>query len=117
MFIWAIGDAHRLDRRVQAAVASPRNKVFVSAATAWEIAIKQALGRLTFPLDRFDDIIQRMGFEPLPIETAHGIAAGRLPRHHDDPFDRMLIAQAQQESLTLVSIDQAVDRYDIARYP
>jgi PIN domain nuclease of toxin-antitoxin system len=87
--------------------------VSVSAVTAWEIAIKHALGRLKFPIDRFDDVMQRMGFEALPILPAHAIAAGGLPRHHDDPFDRMLIAQARIEGLTLVSVDAAVARYDV----
>jgi PIN domain nuclease of toxin-antitoxin system len=94
-------------------VASPENRVLISAVTAWEIAIKRALGRLKFPLDRFDDIMQRMGFDALPILPAHAIVAGGLPRHHDDPFDRMLIAQALTESLTLVSGDEAVARYDV----
>jgi PIN domain nuclease of toxin-antitoxin system len=89
------------------------NRVLVSVASAWEIAIKHALGRLKFPLDRFDEILQRMGFDALPIGLGHAIAAGRLPRHHDDPFDRMLIAQAQNEGLTLVSTDRAITRYDV----
>jgi len=98
---------------MRAALAAPDNKVFVSAVTAWEIAIKHALGRLKFPLDRFDGIMFRMGFDALPILPAHAIAAGALPRHHDDPFDRMLIAQAQVEALTLASRDQAFGRYDV----
>ena len=98
---------------MRVAVAAPDNKVFVSAVTAWEIAIKHALGRLKFPLDRFDDVMLRMGFDVLPILATHAIAAGGLPRHHDDPFDRMLIAQARIEGLTLVSSDQAVARYDV----
>jgi PIN domain nuclease of toxin-antitoxin system len=98
---------------MRAALTAPDNQVFVSAATAWEIAIKHALGRLKFPLDRFDDIMHRMGFDALPILPAHAIAAGALPRHHDNPFDRMLIAQAQVEALTLASRDQAVGHYDV----
>jgi PIN domain nuclease of toxin-antitoxin system len=94
-------------------VASPANQVLVSAASAWEIAIKHALGRLTFPVDGFEEILQRMGFDALPIGLGHAIAAGRLPRHHDDPFDRLLVAQAQTEGLTLVSTDGAVARYDV----
>jgi PIN domain nuclease of toxin-antitoxin system len=94
-------------------VAAPDNRVFVSAVTAWEIAIKHALGRLKFPIERFDDIMLRMGCEALPILPAHAIGAGNLPRHHDDPFDRMLIAQARIERLALVSSDSAVARYDV----
>jgi PIN domain nuclease of toxin-antitoxin system len=89
------------------------NAVFVSAASAWEISIKSALGRLGFPLDRFDDALARMGVEPLPIGIAHAIAAGRLPRHHDDPFDRMLVAQSQLETLVLVTEDAAIARYEV----
>ena len=78
--------------------------MLVSAVTAWEISIKQTLGRLEFPLDRFDDILQQIGFDPLPV----------LPgRRHNDPFDRMLIAQALTGGLTLVSYDNAVCRYPV----
>ena len=94
-------------------MAAPDNRVFVSAVTAWEIAIKHALGRLKFPIERFDEIMLRMGFDALPILSAHAIAAGALPRHHDDPFDRMLIAQSRVERFVLVSSDQAVVRYDV----
>jgi PIN domain nuclease of toxin-antitoxin system len=94
-------------------VAAPDNRVFVSAVTAWEIAIRHALGRLKFPIERFDDIMLRMGFDALQILPAHAIAAGGLPRHHDDPFDRTLIAQARIERFVLVSSDQAVRRYDV----
>lgn len=111
--IWAVSDPSRLDQPTRAALAAPENQVVVSAATVWEIAIKHALGRLKFPLDRFDDIMQRMSFDVLPILPAHAIAAGGLPRHHDDPFDRMLVAQARIENLVLVSRDQAVMRYDV----
>jgi PIN domain nuclease of toxin-antitoxin system len=64
-------------------------------------------------VDRFEEILQRMGFDALPVQFPHAITAGRLPRHHDDPFDRMLIAQALTEGLTLVSTDSAVTRYDV----
>ena len=84
----------------------------MSSATVWEIAIKVAIGRLTFPLDQFDDVMQRMGFETLSILPAHAIVAGSLPRHHADPFDRMLIAQAMVENLVLVTSDSIMARYD-----
>jgi len=64
-------------------------------------------------VDRFEEVLQRMGFDALPVQLSHAVAAGRLPRHHDDPFDRMLIAQAQTEGLTLVTTDNAVMRYDV----
>jgi PIN domain nuclease of toxin-antitoxin system len=88
----------------------------VSSVTPWEISVKHALGRLNFPLHRFDVMIQGMGFDILPILPAHGIAAGRLPRHHNDPFDRMLIAQATTEDLMLVSGDRIMTLYDVSLF-
>jgi PIN domain nuclease of toxin-antitoxin system len=115
--IWCVSAPHRLTAAARAAVTNPANAIFVSAATPWEMAIKQALGRLEFPLDSFEDEMAVAGFAPLPITAAHGIAAGRLPRHHADPFDRMLIAQALAEGLTLVSEDAIFSRYGVALLP
>lgn len=113
VFIWALADPSRLDRRVLAALASWEHQIFVSAVTPWEIAIKQASGRLRFPLEHFDNIVDHMGSDILPILPAHGIKAGALPRHHNDPFDRMLIAQALTEDLILVTNDQDILRYNV----
>jgi PIN domain nuclease of toxin-antitoxin system len=104
----------RLEPHQQRALAAPDNPVFVSSVTVWEIAIKRALGRITFPLEQFDDLAVRMGFGILPILPAHAIAAGALPRHHADPFDRMLIAQAQLEGLTIVTRDPSFESYSVA---
>jgi PIN domain nuclease of toxin-antitoxin system len=90
---------------------SPENHVAVSSATVWEIAIKAAIGRIVFPIDQFDDLARRMGFEPLPILPAHAIFAGSLPRYHANPFDRMLIAQGMVENLILVTSDNIMRRY------
>lgn len=103
----------RLGHRIEKALISPENRVFVSAVTPWEIAIKQALGRLQFPLDRYGETIDRMGCDSLPILPAHGIAAGALPRHHNDPFDRLLIGQAMVENLTLMTTDPIIAHYDV----
>jgi len=113
IFIWASAEPARLSNAASAAIVADGNSVFVSAATAWEIAIKVSLGRLAFLLDRFDAMLVALDFEPLPMTARHGIAAGRLPRHHNDPFDRMLIAQARSEGLTLISVDQGFQRYDV----
>jgi PIN domain nuclease of toxin-antitoxin system len=86
--------------------------VYVSPATIWEVAIKQAIGKITEPAD-LPEQIRDSGFRELPITFAHGIAAGRLPLIHRDPFDRMLIAQAKLEDLTLVTRDADIKRYDI----
>ncbi len=103
----------RLEAHQQRALANPNNVVFVSSVTVWEISIKRALGRLVFPLDEFDDVARRMGFDVLSITPAHGIAAGGLPRHHGDPFDRMLVAQAVVENLMLVTNDSVISRYEV----
>jgi PIN domain nuclease of toxin-antitoxin system len=84
----------------------------VTAATAWEIAIKQSIGKLEAPSD-LEAQLQLHGFDPLPIIVAHASAAGFLPRHHDDPFDRMLVAQAAAEGLTIVTRDPRIARYSI----
>lgn len=114
MFIWACADLDRLSRAEQKAIADPDNDIFVSAATAWEIAIKRALGRLDFRVERFEEFASSLEFEPLPVTARHAIAAGALPRHHNDPFDRMLVAQAQREGLTLVTADPMIRRYEVA---
>jgi PIN domain nuclease of toxin-antitoxin system len=113
VFVWAVSEPSRLGPMVRAALVSPENDVVVSSVVPWEIAIKRAIGRLEFPLDLFDATVERMGCDILPILPAHGIVAGGLPRHHNDPFDRMLIAQALTEGLMLVTEDQAILRYEV----
>jgi PIN domain nuclease of toxin-antitoxin system len=113
MFIWATSDPGRIAARTHQAVTAPENTVFVSAASVWEIAIKRGLGRLDFPLEELDAVLARAGFAHLLIDAGHAIAAGGLPRHHADPFDRMLVAQSRAEGLTLVSEDAAIAAYDV----
>jgi PIN domain nuclease of toxin-antitoxin system len=86
--------------------------VFLSPVSLWEITIKQAAGKLAGPVD-LAERVRDMGFQELPVTHSHAIAAGRLPLHHRDPFDRMLVAQAVTESLTLVSRDEAISLYDV----
>ena len=102
--LWWLDDPALLSTSARTAIADPQNTVLVSAAVAWEIAIKRALGKLTAPPD-FDTAIQVSGFQALPVTIAHALAAGGLPPHHRDPFDRMLIAQSQHEGCTMVSRD------------
>ena len=87
--------------------------VYVSAATIWEVAIKQALGKISAPAD-VAERARDSGFRELPIGFAHAAAAGRLPMIHRDPFDRMLVAQARGEGLTLVTRDPFCQQYDVA---
>ncbi|GAA5184671.1 type II toxin-antitoxin system VapC family toxin [Rugosimonospora acidiphila] len=86
--------------------------VFVSAATLWEVAIKQAVGKLKEPAD-LPERIRDSGFRELTITSQHAVTAGRLPLIHRDPFDRMLVAQAQCEDLTLVTRDPEIQKYDV----
>jgi PIN domain nuclease of toxin-antitoxin system len=90
--------------------------VRVSAATVWEIAIKQALGKITAPPD-LPERVRDSGFRELPVGFAHAMAAGRLPPIHRDPFDRMLVAQARCEDLTLVTRDPHCQQYDVPILP
>ncbi len=113
--LWWLAD-EGLSSQTRDAIADPANLVAVSAASAWEIAIKKALGKLTAP-DDLEQQVQAGGFVPLPINLAHGIAAGQLARHHDDPFDRMLIAQAIAEGLTIVTRDKRFEDYGVALMP
>jgi PIN domain nuclease of toxin-antitoxin system len=87
--------------------------VYVSAATIWEIAIKQAIGKLKEPTD-LPERVRDSGFHELPVRSDHAVAAGRLPLIHRDPFDRILVAQARCEGLTLVTRDPEVRKYDVA---
>ena len=95
-------------------MSAPASVVHVSAATVWELSIKAALGRLDLGGVDLAAEIALNGFVELPITAKHANRAGALPRHHDDPFDRMLIAQAEVEGLTCVSRDQTFGRYDVS---
>ena len=86
--------------------------LFFSAASIWEIAIKRAQGKLDAPSDLLDTMEQR-GFAELPVLSCHAVIAGALPPHHRDPFDRMIVAQAQSEGLTVVSSDARIAAYDV----
>jgi PIN domain nuclease of toxin-antitoxin system len=113
--LWWLAD-EGLSAQAREAIADPDNLVAVSAASAWEISIKKALGKLAAP-DDLEQQIQAGGFTALPISIAHGIAAGRLARHHEDPFDRVLIAQAITEGMTIVTRDKRFDDYAVALLP
>lgn len=108
---WLQGD-ERLGSMMVDQVSDPKNQVFVSAASTWEISIKRGLGKLTAPED-MSSVIEENGFLELPITLFHGDQAGLLPDIHKDPFDRMLIAQAQAEGLVLVTHDSNIKKYGI----
>lgn len=113
-FLWWIGDDSRLSPRAAAVIADGSNQVHVSAATAWEIVVKKALGRVEVPepVDRFLVAqLEANSFLPLPIQMRHALGLSTLPDVHRDPFDRILVAQAVAENLILVSGDQVLRRY------
>jgi PIN domain nuclease of toxin-antitoxin system len=109
--LWWCSDHRRLQLRARRAIAGA-DEAWVSAASAWEVSIKTALGRLR-PPEPFEHAVDASGFSQLPITFRHAASAGALPAHHHDPFDRMLIAQAQLEGLTLVTHDEVFARYGV----
>lgn len=108
---WLLGDP-RLGPLADAAIGNPQADVHVSGVSAVEIVIKQAKGRLDVPGD-LPGQLGTNGFIELPMTVRHGLAVADLPMHHADPFDRMLIAQARTERLTLVTSDRAISAYDV----
>lgn len=109
--LWAItGDATLGDEFLDQLRHEP--DIFLSPVSLWEITIKQSAGKLAGPPDLAEQV-RDMGFRELPVTHTHAIAAGRLPPHHRDPFDRMLVAQAITESLTLATRDASIALYDV----
>lgn len=117
-FLWWLAGDDALSVQARTAIGDTRNTVFVSAATAWEIATKVRIGKLpgaTTIAAGLAHVVVGQGFVQLPISFEHGQAAGALPGPHKDPFDRMLIAQAMLNGIALVSNEQLFDAYDIRR--
>jgi PIN domain nuclease of toxin-antitoxin system len=110
VFLWWCADDRRLGAVLRGALRDGANEVYLSAASVWEMKIKEALGRLRTP-EPVSAAALRLGFEPLPIHFRHAEATSQLPPLHRDPFDRMLVAQARVESLTLVTRDPAIRSY------
>ena len=110
--LWWLSDDPRLGAKSREMISDGRNQVFVSAATTWEMSIKTAIGKLKAPED-MDAVVEDEGFDKLPISLYHGQLAGSLPPLHQDPFDRMLIAQAQAEGLILVTADENIRQYAV----
>ena len=111
----ALGDARLSDTAVRL-IRDPENQVMLSVVSGWEIAVKHARGKLDLPSppDRFvPEVSDRMGLALLPLDMGPVLRAGRLPRLHDDPFDRMLVCQAIEHELTILTPDEAVRQYPI----
>lgn len=111
--VWLLlGNRERVPGHVVEALEDEDNLVAVSAASVWEIAIKRSLGKLTIG-DAWAATLRGFGFDPLPVTAIHAEAVERLPWHHRDPFDRVLVAQSSVERLTLVSSDRRLGSYDV----
>jgi len=116
--LWWGSDQERLSRIAKANIEDDANEIFVSAATAWEIAIKFNLGKLPtadFLVADFEGSLDEVGFISIPMLSSHAIRAGKLPGPHKDPFDRMLIAQAHAEDMAIVSNETLFDYYGVRR--
>lgn len=115
-FLWWNTEDPQLSARAREIIADGRNEIILSAASVWEISIKAAKGKLILPEPPEQYIANRMElyrFQPLLIQVSHATRVYSLPHHHDDPFDRMLIAQSQVESLPLLSADPEIRKYDV----
>ena len=110
--IWGLSDVAELADGARARIADPRNEIFVSAITGWEIAVKRAKGKITAPRN-LAALVEERGFIHLPLTFHHAEQAGDLPMHHRDPFDRFLIAQAQAEGLVIVTRDARIPIYGV----
>ena len=113
VFLWAVDNNPNLSAAARKAIVDGHNIVYVSAATAWEISIKLILIKLRIPESDYLEELRLHRFMPLSITTEHALAVENLPPHHKDPFDRMLIAQAQEEKLALVTRDLRIKAYDV----
>ena len=110
--LWALTDPNELSGEARARIEDPANMAAVSAVSAWEIAIKSAAGTLKFDVD-LREAMSEVDFLPLSITIEHALTAGRLPPHHKDPFDRMLVAQAITDGWTLVTRDTKMQAYGV----
>ena len=120
IFLWWLTDNRRLSATARAHISDEGSTVFVSAVSIWEIAIKGALGKLVLDKavrNRLAKLPELCFFEDLPVTGAHAAHVWELPPHHQDPFDRLLIAQAALEGLTIVTADSAFDDYDVDLLP
>ena len=113
ILLWWLTNDKKLSKALRLIIADPENTLYVSSASVLEISIKTCLGKLSMPENLEEDFIEN-GFIALPITIQHARLAGQLPDIHRDPFDRMLLAQAQLEKLTLLTHDKALKKYKIA---
>lgn len=112
ILLWFLENDPKLSNQVRQVITNPKNLIFVSAISAWEISIKQFLGKLIAP-SNLEEALRFSRLEVLAMILVHGIKVADLPMHHKDPFDRMLIAQALVEGLTIITVDQKFKFYNV----
>jgi len=115
-FLWWNSDDPQLSKRARETISDGKNEIFLSAASAWEITIKTGRGRLILPEEPAAYVASRMSlyrFLPLPVQIGHALSVYELPKHHEDPFDRLLIAQSQLEEMPLITADKEIRRYKV----
>lgn len=118
-WLWSLAAPERLNQKARDLLTDRRHTLYLSAASSWEIAIKAALGKLALPEPPEKYVPSRMAAQDilgLPVEHTHALRVFSLPSHHRDPFDRILVAQAQSESLTILTADRAFDPYDVETF-
>jgi len=116
VFLWTAGAPDKMNKEAATLLSSRSSKLYLSAVSSWEIAIKLALGSLILlrrPSEFIPDAMRALTIQALDITHSHALAAGELPPHHRDPFDRILIAQARAENMTLLTTDRAFAKYDV----
>lgn len=112
VLIWCLDDNPKLSPKVRSTIADDATSVFISSAVVWEMCIKESIGKLRIP-ENLEEVLEENYFEMLPITIKHALILRNLPEHHKDPFDRILVAQAVAEDLTLVTRDRVISRYDV----
>ena len=110
LLLWWLNNDDQLSVTARNLIENPSNTILVSAVTTWEIWLKNGIGKLELP-DNFEEVLDQEEFESLPLTAAHTRVAGKLPWHHRDPFDRLLVAQAQAGDLTLLTSDGELTAY------
>jgi PIN domain nuclease of toxin-antitoxin system len=116
VWLWSLTASERINKKARELLANGREELYLSAASSWEISIKWALGRLPLPEPPSSYVPKRLaaqGIRPLAITHTHALAVSELPAHHSDPFDRLLIAQAQIEGMVILTADRAMEPYGV----
>lgn len=116
VFLWSLNEPEKLNTRALQVLRHGEHEVFLSAVSSWEIVIKFALGKLRLPkapAELVPEALTKLAVRTIPITHTHSLAVGDLPLHHNDPFDRMLMAQARSENMVLMTADSSFDNYPV----